>query len=363
MQFALEDNIWSKHSPLSIFKEACMYPLKDSIGCSRAFQSVLWNGSTHTTTWSRNMGLIEYVGFHMPTTQRDPVSVICMMIPVLSSCHYRHKLNYLLQCHSEAPAAAQFLFGQACLCFPLLFHLQSCPWEGWVSDGEEVGSDGSDRGMFMLDFHVVPLYPMENRPSPLHSESCIKPLCVFGGKGWVVLVFQLVHHVQLGGSDVLIPFYHPHWLRSPACLWWDGAVLAQFWCRNPYAGLNHLSFCKYFSTSKVLSMLWQSTGFKSEEIPLWYLCPLSMARKIASCGTHWDPRREKWVVLTPTFPDTQTRIKTLCPQLFHVFTLWKCNFFPRENFSHGIFLQVYTFLFGFATLFICGCVLMKNLRR
>lgn len=39
-------------------------------------------------------------------------------------------------------------------------------------------------------------------------------------------------------------------------------------------------------------------------------------------------------------------------------------FFPRENFSHGIFLQVYTFLFGFATLFICGCcVLMKNLWR
>lgn len=92
MQFALKDNIWSKHSPLSNFKEAWMYSLKDSSGCSRTFQSVLWNWSTHTTTWSKNMGLIECVGFHMPTTQRDPVSVICMMIHVLSSCHYRHKL-------------------------------------------------------------------------------------------------------------------------------------------------------------------------------------------------------------------------------------------------------------------------------
>lgn len=34
----------------------------------------------------------------------------------------------------------------------------------------------ADRGMFMLDFHV---YPMENSPSPLHSESCIKHLCVW----------------------------------------------------------------------------------------------------------------------------------------------------------------------------------------
>lgn len=79
-------------------------------------------------------------------------------------------------------------------------------------------------------------------------------------------------------------------------------------------------------------MLWQSTGFKSEEIPLQYLCPLSMASKIASCGTHWDPRREKRVVLTPTFPDTQRSIKTLCSQLFHVFKLWKCNFLPQRKF-------------------------------
>lgn len=67
------------------------------------------------------------------------------------------------------------------------------------------------------------------------------------------------------------------------------------------------------------------------------------------------------MVLTPTFSDTQRIMKTLCPQLLNVFKLWKCNFFSLEKFfSHGIFLQVYTFLFGFATLFICGCMNEKS---
>lgn len=126
---------------------------------------------------------------------------------------------------TEAPAAARFPFGQASLLLSTAIH--SCPWEGWVSDVEEVGSDSSDRGMFVLDFHVVPLYPMESSPCLLHSEGCIKHLCVFGGKGWVVPILPLAHHVRLGGSDVVIPFSHPHWLRSPVCLWWDWAILAQ----------------------------------------------------------------------------------------------------------------------------------------
>lgn len=80
-------------------------------------------------------------------------------------------LQQLLNFHSGRPV----------YCFPLLFCLQSCPWEGWVSDGEEVGTDGSDRGMFILDVHVVPPYPTENSPSPLHSEGCTKHFCVFRG--------------------------------------------------------------------------------------------------------------------------------------------------------------------------------------
>lgn len=75
-----------------------------------------------------------------------------------------------------------FHLGRPAYYFSLLFQLQSCPWEGWVSAGEEVGSDSSDRCMFMLDFHVVPLYPVENSPYSLHSEGCIKCLCVLEGK-------------------------------------------------------------------------------------------------------------------------------------------------------------------------------------
>lgn len=46
-----------------------------------------------------------------------------------------------------------------------------------------MGRDSSDRAMFMLDFCVVSLDPMENVPSPLRSEGSIKHLCVFEGKG------------------------------------------------------------------------------------------------------------------------------------------------------------------------------------
>lgn len=242
MQFALEDNIWNKYSPLSVFKESWTYPLKDSSGCSRAFQSVLWNWSTHNNNMVQKHGINWMCWFPYVQNTKGP-----------SVCHiHDDPCTKLLSLQTQAIYSSvtlrlqqllNFLLGRPVYCFPLLFHLQSCSWEGWVSDGKEVGSDGSDRGMFMLDFHAVPLYPIENSPSPLHSKSCIKHLCVFGGKGWAALIFQLVHHVQLGGSDVLIPFYHPHWLRSPACLWSDRAVLAQLWCRNPYAGLNLFSFC------------------------------------------------------------------------------------------------------------------------
>ena len=58
----------------------------------------------------------------------------------------------------------------------------------------------------MLDF---PLYLMEKGPSVLYIEGCIKCLCVFGGKGSVVPILPLACHVRLGGSDVVIPFYHP----------------------------------------------------------------------------------------------------------------------------------------------------------
>lgn len=94
MQLALEDNIWSKHSPVSIFKEAQRYSLKDSSGSCSTFQPLHWSCSTHTTTRSRNMGLIEHFGLHMSMTWRDPVSVIIMMLEslnVLSSWCYRYK--------------------------------------------------------------------------------------------------------------------------------------------------------------------------------------------------------------------------------------------------------------------------------
>lgn len=66
--------------PSEYFQEAWLYSLKDSSGCSRAFQSVHWNCSTHKTTRSRNVDLIEPLGFHMSTTWRDPVSVISMTL-------------------------------------------------------------------------------------------------------------------------------------------------------------------------------------------------------------------------------------------------------------------------------------------
>lgn len=134
-----------------------------------------------------------------------------------------------------------FHLGRPVYCFPLLFHLQCCPWEEWVSDGEEVGSDGSDRGMFMLDFHVVPLYPKENSTSPLHSEGYVKHLCVLGGKGWVVPILPLAHRVQLG--DRCIHSFLPLSLTRISCLPLMGLshlVSAVSW--EPFAGLD-LLFC------------------------------------------------------------------------------------------------------------------------
>ena len=106
----------------------------------------------------RKCGLIKHAGFHMPTMWRDSVSVISMMLwslHVLSSCHYRHKLFAPVSLRLQQPL--NFHLGRPVCCFPLLFHLQSCLWEGWVSDGEEVGSNGSDRNMFILEFCVVSL--------------------------------------------------------------------------------------------------------------------------------------------------------------------------------------------------------------
>lgn len=142
------------------------------------------------------------------------------------------RLQQLLTSHSDRPV----------YCFPPLSHLQPCQWEGWISDREEVGSNGPDRDMFLLDFHVVPLYLMENGPSPPHSEGHMKHLCVFGEKNWIVPILLLAHYVRLGGSDVVIPFYHPHWLRAPACLWWDWAVLAHLWPGNHLQAWIYSSF-------------------------------------------------------------------------------------------------------------------------
>lgn len=177
----------------------------------------------------------------------DAGELVCIKLLSLQTQAFYSSVTLKLQ------QPLNFHLGRPVYCFPLLFHLQSCPWEEWVSDGEEVGSDGSDRGMFMLDFHVVPLYPMENGPSPLHSEGCIKRLCVFGGKGWVMPILPLARHVRLGGSDVVILFYHPHWLTSPACLWWDWAMLAQLCPGNPLQA-------------------WISSSFVSTSAPSWH-CP------------------------------------------------------------------------------------------
>lgn len=87
--------------------------------------------------------------------------------------------------------------------------------------------------MFMLFLHIQ--QSTVRLPCTVRGAQSIS-VCTEGA----VLILPLAPCVQLGGSDAVIAFWSPHWLRPPTCVWWDQAILAV--SREPSAGLEFLLF-------------------------------------------------------------------------------------------------------------------------
>lgn len=222
---------------------------------------------------------------------------------------------------TEAPVAARFPFGQACLLLSTAISYPLLPMGGmskWCGGGgqRQLWQRHVYAGLSCCSSVPNGEQSMSAAQRGVHKAS----LCVWRER-------LSCPDIATGSSCAIGRLWCSHSFLPPSltqisCLPLMGlSHLGSAVSWEPSVGLNLLSFCEYFSTSMILSILWQSTGSRSEEIPLLDLSPLSMARQIASCGTHWDPRREKIVVLTPTFPDIQRKIKKLCPQLFHFLTV------------------------------------------